>query len=291
MKINRRRFLTISAAMTATPALAGHYMWQGRALGADVSLTIRGRQDVAEQALRDTRVALTEIERLFSLYDTASDLVQLNNAGALEAPDERFLDLIRIADRGHKITDGLFDPTVQALWRALAQGHDSTDARAAVGWDRVRFDPARIVLGGGQALTFNGIAQGFATDVITAYFVDFGLTETLVNIGEYRALGGPWRLAINDPKHGTLGARTLQGHAIATSSPDALLLGAVAHILHPSAVPQWSTVSVEADTAALADCLSTGLCMATLDQIERARSTPEVRRITLVDFEGNLRSL
>ena len=62
MKVNRRRFLTISAAMAATPALAGHYMWQGRALGADVSLTIRGPQGVAEQALGDARAALTEIE-------------------------------------------------------------------------------------------------------------------------------------------------------------------------------------------------------------------------------------
>lgn len=291
MTLTRRRFLTITAAIAAAPASAATARWQGRALGADVSLTIRGPRDAATRAIAAARNLLNEIEGLFSLYDPASALSRLNAHGVLPAPDPRFLALMQAADHGHRLTEGLFDPTIQPLWRALAKGGDTAAARARVGWSRVRCDPARITLGTGQALTFNGIAQGFATDLITEHLAASGLTDALVNIGEYRALGGPWQLAISDPAHGYLGMATLTGGAIATSSPAALLLGAQAHILHPNARAQWSTVSVQADTATLADCLSTALCLAPHDQIAALSDLPEVRRIALVDFDGNLSTL
>ena len=291
MTLTRRRFLTISAAMAATPANAATEHWQGRALGAEVSLTVRGPRDAAAHAIAETRALLTEIEALFSLHDPGSALSRLNASGALAAPDARFVALMQAADQGFRVTGGLFDPTVQPLWLASANGHDPAQARAAVGWDRVRFDARAVQLGAGQALTFNGIAQGFATDLISDRLLALGLRDVLVNIGEHRALGGPWQLAISDPVHGMLGLRSLTDRAIATSSPAAMQLGAHTHILHPTARPHWSTVSVEATTATLADCLSTALCLATRDQAAALRDLPDVLRITLVDFDGNLSTL
>ena len=115
------------------------------------------------------------------------------------------------------------------------------------------------------------------------------MTETLVNIGEYRALGGPFKLGLSDPTQGHLGTRTLQDGAIATSSP--ILPGSASHILHRSQTPLWSTVSVEATTATRADCLSTALCLTPRDQIAEIRQHPDISRITLVDFDGNLTTL
>lgn len=291
MSMNRRRFLCISAAMAATPAWSVTHSWQGRALGADVSLKIKGPREVAILALQQVQRQLIEIERLFSLHDPSSALVELNRTGSLSNPDVRFTQLMQAADVAHIATDGLFDPTIQPLWRALASDGDTDAASAVIGWDRVLFDPGHIQLDQGQALTFNGIAQGFATDLVTAQLAVLGLTDTLVNIGEYRALGGPWRLGISDPTHGRLGMRTLDGNAIATSSPAAMLLGDHAHILHRDITPRWSTVSVEAVTATLADGLSTALCLAPRDIIDAVRAQSGVQRITLVDFEGNLSSL
>ena len=142
-----------------------------------------------------------------------------------------------------------------------------------------------------QALTLNGIAQGFATDLVTDVLSAHGLENALVNIGEYRSLGGPWRLALSDPNHGDLGVRTLRGSAIATSSPAATPLGTNGHILHQSALPKWSSVSVEASSATLADSLSTAMVLASREEIEAMREQVAFSRITLVDQSGDLITL
>ena len=291
MRMNRRRYLTISAAMAAVPSWANSHSWQGHALGADVSLTIRGAKDASIATLEQVRGLLAEVESLFSLYDPSSALVQLNNEGRLSNPSTLFTALMSAANTAHAMTEGLFDPTVQPFWRAMAEESDLDTARFLIGWDRVQWDTNRVQLGTGQALTFNGIAQGFATDLVTEHLSAHGLTDVLVNIGEYRALGGPWRLGVSDPAHGHMGMRTLNTGAIATSSPAAMLVGDQAHILHADAKPRWSTVSVEANTATLADCLSTALCLAPNGLVEKSRTLDEVQRITLIDCDGNLTSL
>lgn len=291
MRMDRRRFLTISAGFTAVPGLAQAAEWRGRAFGADVVLTIRGPRDAAQAALSEARQLIAQVEQLFSLYDPHSRLSELNRTGKLAAPHPQFTALMRAADTAHVQTDGLFDPTVQPLWQALAEGRNAASVLPSIGWDRVRFDARGIELGTDQALTFNGIAQGFATDLVADALAARGITDALVNIGEYRGHGGPWRLGIEDPLQGLMGTRTLHGGAIATSSPAATMVGRFGHILHETAHPQWSTVSVEASSATVADSLSTAMVLAPRDQIEAIRTRADITRVTLVDFDGNLMTL
>jgi len=291
MTLTRRRFLTVSAAFAALPATGHAETWQGRAFGAEVSLTIRGPRAAASQALAEARRVIAKVEQLFSLYDPASDLVGLNAQGMMDQPDPLFLTLMQEVAVAYRQTEGLFDPTVQPLWTALAERGTVDEAIEKIGWQRVSFDAQRITLDAGQALTFNGIAQGFATDLVADLLGARGFTDTLVNIGEYRGAGGPWALGLVDPVQGLMGSRTLTKGAIATSSPHATPLGAQGHILHAVAQPQWSTVSVEAPRATVADSLSTAMVLAGLDQIEAIRAQAEITRVTLVDFDGNLRTL
>ena len=233
MTLSRRRFLAISAAMlgagparsAATPA-----RWRGVALGAEAEITIHGPG--AERALAEALALVRAVEAEFSLYDPGSALSRLNRAGRL-APSPTFAELLGLVDRVHAATGGAFDPTVQPLWEALARGGSLGPARAAVGWERVRLGGGEVRLGAGQALTFNGIAQGFATDAVADMLEARGFGRALVDIGEHRALGGPWRVGLADPVAGYLGTRTLDMGAIATSSPDALRLGLEGHILDP----------------------------------------------------------
>ncbi len=291
MTLSRRRFLTISAAFAAAPRGAVANTWEGRAFGADVSITIRGAHAPAQAALRDARDVIRQIEALFNLYDPTSALSRLNRTGQLQKSDPRFLELMEAATFAHKVTDGLFDPTVQPLWQAAASGADTMAAAQTVGWDRVHYDQERITLGNGQALTFNGIAQGYATEIISEALAQHGLSNTLINIGEYRGSGGPWRIGISDPIFGHLGSRTLTNGAIATSSPVATPLGDTGHILHATARAKWSTVSVEAASATLADSLSTAIVLASRDQIEDIKQRAEITRVTLVDMNGDLTTL
>ncbi|WP_299831369.1 FAD:protein FMN transferase [uncultured Roseobacter sp.] len=292
MTLSRRRFLTISAGFACAPGVTQAHTWQGRAFGADVSITLHGPKPHAMAALRKARAQIAEIEKLFSLYNPNSALSQLNTKGALHTPDARFLALMRAADQAFEVTGGLFDPTVQTLWHALATGENTDVAQKAVCWRRVRFGVQKITLSKGQALTFNGIAQGFATDEITQALKAQGMQNVLVNIGEYRAVGGPWRLGLSDPTWGHLGTRTVTDAAIATSSPGAMSIGPADHILHPVARPRWSTVSVEAPTATLADSLSTALVLADIDQITEIKKTShDLGRVTLVSMQGDLITL
>lgn len=291
--MRRRRFLKIAAAAMIAPGRAvAETRWQGRALGADVSVSLTGDAAAAASVIPRIETLLHRIEAEFSLNDPVSSLSHLNRDGRLVlSPD--FRALVTATDEVHRLTGGRFDPTVQPLWRALAEGRPTGPARAALGWHRVRVSARTIRLAAGQALTFNGIAQGYATDRVRDLLAAEGFVRALVNIGEYAALGGPFRLGVEDPVAGLLGQRTLTGTAIATSSPGALSLGHAAHILDPMGTsPRWSSVSVVADTATLADGLSTGLCFLDSDEIAAlVRTRPDISSVLLVSHAGDLVTL
>lgn len=289
--MNRRRFLALSACFAGAPLAAQAEIWRGQALGAQVSVSLSGPPRETRAALAQIPNWLNKIEASFSLY-RPSELTRLNAAGQLHA-SERFVDLIQECQKAWELTSGLFDPTIQPLWRALAQGADTQAPHALIGWDRVRFlSDGVIALAPGQQLTFNGIAQGNATDVIADLLAERGFAQGLINIGEQRALGGPHRLMLADPVHGALGLRALTQGAIATSSPGSMRLGPVGHILAPDGrAPLWSTVSIEAPRATLADALSTAAVFMDLPALKRLKRTAGLRRITVIDQAGNLRTL
>jgi thiamine biosynthesis lipoprotein len=295
--MRRRRFLMVAAAAALAPGAgrAGTLRRRFLALGAEAEIVLHGPADLLPPALAAAEAEIARAEALFSLYRPDSALARLNAAGRLDAPDPAFLDLLALCDRVHAATAGRFDPTVQPLWRALAEGRDPAPARGALGWTRVARTADSVRLAPGQALTFNGIAQGFATDRVTAALTRHGLTRALVNIGEYRAQGGPFRLGIEDPAAGFLGQLTLDSGAVATSAPGALTLpDGSAHILDPlhGGPPLWSSVTVTAASAGLADGLSTALCHAPRDEIAqvRARLSEDIG-IRAVTMQGDLLTL
>lgn len=287
--MNRRRFLAITAAVVALPGAAqAETLWQGIALGAEATVTLTGPRTRAEAALATLPALLNAIEDEFSLYRPASTLSRLN-AGNPISPSRAFAALLAHCDLLHEATEGAFDPSVQPLWRALATG---TTTRTRIGWSDIpRIFPLRLLPG--QALTFNGIAQGHATDAVAAHLAAHGFTHALIDIGELAALGGPFRIGLMDPDAGLTGTATLTSRAIATSSPRATLVAGQPHILHPRGLPPlWSSVTVEADTATLADALSTALVFHDAPTIARIRTRlPGTHRVWVTDNRGNLTQL
>lgn len=266
--LSRRRFLIVAASALATPSGAAPLVWTGAGLGGALSIRL---DDVtpAQAARLHGRIAseVARIEDLFSLHRDSA-LVRLNRDGRLAYPAPAFLDLCSLSARVHALTAGRFDPTVQALWLALAGGGDVAAARRLVGWSRVEVGPAEIRLPRGMALTFNGIAQGFAADRIATLLRAEGLDHVLIDMGETVALGRradgtPWRAMVQGPQGAQLGLVPLAGRALATSSPlGTVLPDGSGHILCPEGcAPLWSTVAVSAPGAALADALSTAFCL------------------------------
>lgn len=276
--VTRRRFIAISGAVLAAgPSRAAPTRyWTGTALGARASIALSH-----PDADRIVHLALEEIDRLediFSLYRAQSSLSRLNRDGALEAPAFELVECLGIAGAVHDATGGAFDPTVQPLWVAYAMSHAAgkapseaalSEARASVGWSGVAITPSRIAFARpGMALTLNGIAQGYIADRVARLLDREGLRDILVDAGELRALGGrpdggPWLASLDGGQ-----AVPLRDRALATSAPLGTAFdpeGRVSHILDPRsgrpAPAAGPSVSVTAPSAALADALSTVLCL------------------------------
>lgn len=296
--LRRRRFLTI-AACTAFAGYACHRQpatrvaWRGTALGADVSITLDGPEEMTRDALARARLEMDAYESRFSLFRKDSDLVRLNAQGHLPDVDPRWHRMLELSDRLHHATGGMFDPSIQPLWRAHATGGDLQVARALVGWGRIALPSATrrgVQLDRGQALSFNGIAQGAATDAVRDILKAAGMGRVMVDIGEIAALGGPWRCGASDPEAGQFASVELHDMAMAVSSPRALPLDQTAdHILNPlgPGPARWSSVAVVARRAAVADGLSTAGCFMDADTLTTcAARLGGVERVVLLDQRG-----
>ena len=161
-----------------------------------------------------------------------------------------------ISRRKGRISDG---PSPQQLAEALAKvGH----AGLLVGENRI------ALLRRGAAITLNGIAQGFATDRVVERLRQAGLSTTLVNMGEIRAIGArpegtPWRVGLGDPDRPGVLTETvdLVDRAVATSAGAGFRFdakGRFTHLFDPATgrSPQrYRSVSVMAPTATEADAL------------------------------------
>lgn len=277
--LSRRRFLTIAAASSALPAAAiaaGDPVatWRGRAMGAHVSMQIAGLSEAgAAPIFGAVEAELLRLENIFSLYRTESEISRLNRDGSLAAPSHELLEVLSLSDRLHQASDGAFDPSIQPLWLARAQGASGASleaARRAVGWRQLRFDAGEVRFeGAGQGVTLNGVAQGYVTDRIVALLGARGLRDVLVDMGEIAALGrGPdgsdWRVGVAGPDGAVVKRLHMRDRALATSAPLGTQFDGRGHIMTPDgrAAPR-SLVSVSARKAALADGLSTALCLLT----------------------------
>jgi len=275
---SRRRFLAISAASFAfagSSAAQPIYTWQGVALGARATLRL-AHPDARAISVR-VAAEISRLEDIFSLYRNDSALSQLNREGELQAPPFELLECLSLAGAVHKASGGRFDPTIQPLWASYAEAsasgalpddHAVTKARALTGWKHVALEPTVVTMRAGMALTLNGIAQGYIADRVAEMLSSEGLTNILINTGEFRAVGGhpdggawPVKLAAG-------GEVPLVTRALATSAPLGTTFdegGLVGHILDPrTGLPSranWREITVSAASAALADALSTAACL------------------------------
>lgn len=276
--LNRRRFLSIVAASVALPAMAATpsvAQWRGRAMGAKVSMKIAGIDDTtAAPIFAAVEQELMRLEGIFSLYRTDSEITRLNLDGVLRAPAPELLQVLSLCDRLYRASNGAFDPTIQPLWLAVAQGSDTAaieQARNLVGWKTLHFDASEVRFdGAGRGLTLNGVAQGFVTDKISALLKTHGLTDVLVDMGEVAALGhdvdgSEWSVGVADVGGAVVHRLHLSDRALATSAPLGTRIGMDGDKGHIFTATQdtatRNVMSVSAPSAALADGLSTTLCL------------------------------
>ena len=289
---SRRRFLRIAAVHTAAlavglragrgePELGEPRRWRGIGLGAEASIELYADDTAAaDVALEACREELVRLETIFSLYDGLSALSELNRTKQLTAAPAELVEVLALAERVSVVSEGAFDVTIHPVCELLARGdapaEDVARLVAQVDFRNVEIGGADVTLHGAETqVTLNGIAQGYITDRIVALLESRGFTSALVDLGEKRALGWhpegrAWRIGVQSPFAGNVMAKVIDlraGQAVATSGGygtryrDAQGRHHLLDARSGASRDDWSSVSVVADSAAVADALSTTLAV------------------------------
>lgn len=292
--LTRRHAICLFASALSAPSMANIALadepiskWQGTALGGDASIVLEGFSKVEAQNLFAKAAAeLSRLEQIFSLYVEHSSINQLNETGQLSAPPPELVAALTLSAELHRRSHGAFDPTVQPLWelfgRQFAPAYSSTEpslldaALARIGFEHVHSSGDHIQLHNEAKITLNGIAQGIITDRIAIFFEAAGAKHTLINLGEFHAIGpkrdgSAWRIALRDPASSwkMAGLVEMEKGGLATSANAHDFRRAQHHLFDPRTgrtPSHYTSVSVAAPTAALADGLSTALFSLPLEE-------------------------
>lgn len=319
--ISRRRFIRISAAAAGLSLLPSErparsdtpVTWRGTMLGAIATMEIyhENRRE-AEQLITVACTEARRLERLFSLYLQDSALVELNRTGILVDPAPEMSDLLLLSQRYAELSGGLFDPTVQPLWNLYADhfsqadpdpaGPSSAEVKAVlarVDYRRLSVDRDRIVMPRGMALTLNGIAQGYLTDKMVELLRSHGVSHSLVDMGETRAIGSrpdgrPWEIGVADPD---IVGRTetilpIVDRAVATSGAYGFQFdprGRFNHLFDPRTgrcASRYRSVTTVSRNATTADALTKPFSLMPEEQIRSLLPFVDIERVHLIDADG-----
>lgn len=272
-------------------------VWRGIALGSGAELRLYHEDEAfAQNVVNQVLAEVARLEKMFSLYRDDSLISCLNREGRLNHPPADFLAVLSLSRDIFRLTQGAFDPSIQPLWNLYAdyfRRHPNAETPPSeqdmkrvlqrVGFDKVGFDNRSVRFAEkGMGLSLNGIAQGYITDKVVELLHRNGIRRALADMGEIRALDvgkqGTWQAGIRNPgdEEKILLTVPLQNEALATSGGYGTTMdeaGRFTHLFDPRtgvSTPRYRSVSVMAETAAVADAFSTSFSLMDEEQIRYA---------------------
>jgi FAD:protein FMN transferase len=273
----------------------------GTAFGTIVSVSAEGRSaEQANAALDASFAAIRAVERSMSLFDPKSEISRFNRTGLLTSPSPLFAKVIEQSLRAWQLTEGAFDPSVQPLWnlwsKATAEGSPPrsnalASARSRIGFEHVRCGASDAISAPpGLELTLNGIAQGYAADLVAEVMRRHRIDSAFIDTGEFGGAGGLFAheglIGIQDPRNpaALIGSLPASRRFTATSGDYASAFTAdfsAHHIFDPQtgfSPKELSSVTVLAPTGAMADALATAFMV-----MGRDKALKLARKINGVD--------
>ena len=259
-------------------------IWRGIALGSGAELRLFGvERKQAEMLVNKVLAEVSRLEKIFSLYRDDSLISRLNREGRLKNPPSDFLQLLSISRDIHQLTQGAFDPSIQPLWNLYADyfrrnpktetppsERSIKDTLKLVDFNKVYFDTKEIRFAQkGMGLSLNGIAQGYITDKVVELLKQQGVTQALIDMGEIYGFDNAnrreWNVSIRNPdqEDQILITIAMKNQAFATSGGYGTVMdeaGKFTHLFDPrtgGSQPRYKSMSVMAESAAVADAFST----------------------------------
>jgi thiamine biosynthesis lipoprotein len=225
---------------TSTKSASALQRWEYSQLlmGVQVRLIVYSPAETAAKAACQAafeRVA--QLEDVMSDYRPDSELMRLC-ARAGQGPVRVSEDLYRVLEYAQEVSrrsEGAFDVTVGPLVQLWRQARKSkilpaeaalAEARAKVGWQKVRLDPAARTVEltvPGMRLDLGGIAKGDAGDQAIRVLRDHGVRSALFEAGGDIVVSDPppgadgWRVELPASESGAPAALTLANAAVSTS--------------------------------------------------------------------------
>jgi len=298
---NRRRFIKI-IGLSGIGAVAGGVLvnmkdkplhkvnWEGIALGAPSNITLfHHDKKEAQKILNKSIKQISKLENLFSLYKSDSQLSILNREGFYDNPDKEMIKLFNLSMQYSALTEGAFDITVQPLWQLYNKSFskdkmppkekDINKILDLINWKSIEISENKINYSNkGMSVTLNGIAQGYITDKVTETLINYGVNNTLIQLGEYRAIGKhpdnrKWKLLLSNPEHSaSIGEIEFENSAVATSAGKGTTFdqyGMHHHIFNPKDGLSSNNIlqaTVTSKSATEADALATSFLIMNKDK-------------------------
>lgn len=255
-----------------------------------MDFTVYGGDDALMQALQ-TRIV--QLESLFSVTDTESELYALNQSGtAMLSEDTRTLlaSALELCEK----TDGALDISIYPVVRAwgFTTGEYSIPAEellsqllAQVDYRRVRLEDGAASIPSEMKVDLGSVAKGYTGDVLADMLREAGVTSALLNLGGNvqtvgsKPDGASWRIAVQNPQgDGYVGVLSLNNQAAITSGGyERYFVGddgeTYWHIIDPeTGAPSRSGIvsaTIVGERGLVCDALSTALFVMGVDEAAR----------------------
>ncbi|MGI4759402.1 MAG: FAD:protein FMN transferase [Janthinobacterium lividum] len=205
----------------APPGRARLYTREAHLMGSHFTFTAVSADDsLAWRALRAGLHETQRIDRLFSYWDSTSQVVKINRLAGIRpvVVDQEVYDLIARTLKISALSGGAFDITFASgdkIYQFDKQAHpalpDSATVRHSVrriGWQKVRLDAAThsvFLPEKGMRINLAGILQGYGVRRAQEMMKQLGIAGGLINgSGDvycwgHQPDGSSWRIAIGDP--------------------------------------------------------------------------------------------
>ncbi|HOI64832.1 MAG TPA: FAD:protein FMN transferase [Mesotoga sp.] len=259
-------------------------------------ITYKAFGENAAPAVTQAKAALLRLENILSRFIPGSEVSVINkNAGKgyVNISSETF-EVLSCASRISEISGGLFDITVGPLidlWNYKHSFQVPEDEKIRHILSLVNYrdlmlnsdEQSASLRRPEQSIDLGGIGKGYASDCLVKTLQKYGVVSAFVNIGGNVSTlgnkpdGSSWSVGIRHPRHDgyLIGAVKVTGQAVVTSGDyERYFIDGTGkrrhHIINPTTgYPVESgliSVTVVADSAMIADGLSTAIFAADMDK-------------------------
>lgn len=284
MKATKITSLLLSLLLLASCAAPAAEEYSTTFLAMDTVMSVTAYGAGAQGAPEAAAERIRELEKLFSVTAEGSDVWNANHSGgeAVEVSSDT-ASLLRRALELCRSTGGALDVTIYPVVKAwgfttgeyrVPDREELSALLERVDYARVALEVDRLCVPDGMELDLGAVAKGWTGDQVAALLADSGVTSAKLELGgNVQVLGAkpdgsPWRIAVRDPNgESYAGIVEVTDKAVVTSGGYERYFEADGitywHIIDPaSGCPARSglaSVTVIADSGALADALSTAL--------------------------------